>query len=239
MLKNFKSLFIKTDEEEVQEKKPAPTTEKFSFPVNNSTPVQSNYTPNPAPAPVQAGFAQSASDPVINEVLKIYENGLESINMPGYDFYEFYQSVMVAGNSEQAYNMAFQMAKTLDKTITPQKLTHDAEFYISKINEVHSQYTNQGQTKLNSIQEKKAAEKSKLNSEIDQASTRIAQIKVELAQLEGDINTKRAALGKIDDTYFPQEKAIKEKLSANDFAQKTSIDKLNIIKEGILKFIKG
>jgi predicted nucleic acid-binding Zn-ribbon protein len=159
--------------------------------------------------------------------------------MPGYDFYEFYQSVMVAGNSEQAYNMAFQMAKTLDKTITPQKLTHDAEFYISKINEVHSQYTNQGQTKLNSIQEKKAAEKSKLNSEIDQASTRIAQIKVELAQLEGDINTKRAALGKIDDTYFPQEKAIKEKLSANDFAQKTSIDKLNIIKEGILKFIKG
>jgi hypothetical protein len=57
--------------------------------------------------------------------------------------------------------------------------------------------------------------------------------------LETDINNKRNALGKIDETYYTQEKTIKEKLSANDFARKTSIDKLNIIKEGILRYIKG
>jgi hypothetical protein len=232
MIKNFKSLFIKTDEEEETGKKQE-RSEDFSFPVSGKAPVA-------ATAPVPNTPAPSVADPVISEVLSIYENGLESINMPGYDFYEFYQAVSVAGYSnEQAYNMAFQMAKTLDKTITTQKLMHDAEFYISKINEVYSQYVSQGQAKLNSIQDKKASEKSKLNSEIDQATARIAQIKAELHQLETDINNKRTALGKIDENYYPQEKTIKEKLSANDFARKTSIDRLNTVKEGILRFIKG
>ena len=231
MLKNFKSLFVKTDEEDTE---PKPTkTEDISFPVHTPT-------PSAAPTFMPSATPQAISDPTINEVIKVYETGLESINMPGYDFYEFYQSILVAGNSsEQAYNMAFQMAKTLDKTITPQKLTHDAEFYISKINEVYSQYVTQGQAKLNSIQEKKSAEKTKLTAEIDQASSRISQLKAELHQLEADINNKRNSLTKIDDSYYPQEKSIKEKLNANDFARKTSIDKLNIIKDGILRYIKG
>ena len=229
MLKNFKSLFIKTDEEE-PENVPS-QAEKFSFPVNNSnTPA----SPDNIPA------SQSISDPVIAEVLKIYEDGLESINMPGYDFYEFYQTISIAGSpSESSYKMAFQMAKTLDKTITPEKLTRDAEFYISKINEVHSQYVSQGQSKLNSINDKKNAEKQKLTVEIDQASAKIAQLRAEMQQLEADINSKRNILSKVDENHYPQEKALKEKLSANDFAHKTSIDKLNFVKEGIQKFIKG
>lgn len=232
MIKNFKSLFIKSEEEEELAKKQE-RTEDISFPV-------SSHSANSAPAASSFAPAPSVTDPVISEVLTIYENGLESINMPGYDFYEFYQAVSVAGyNNEQAYNMAFQMARTLDKTISSQKLMHDAEFYISKINEVYSQYVSQGQAKLNAIEEKKAAEKNKLNKDIDQATARIAQLKAELHQLETDINNKRTVLGKIDENYYPQEKSIKEKLSANDFARKTSIEKLSTVKEGILKFIKG
>lgn len=69
--------------------------------------------------------------------------------MPGY---EFYQTITVAGSpTEQSYKMAFQMAQILDKSITVEKLMHDAEFYISKINEVHSQYAAQGQAKLNAV----------------------------------------------------------------------------------------
>jgi hypothetical protein len=229
MLKNFKSLFIKTDEEE-PEKAPS-QSEKFSFPVNSTS--ERSVSPSNTPSP------ESISDPAITEVLKVYQDGLESINMPGYDFYEFYQSVSIAGDSEQAYKMAYQMAKTLDKTITTQKLMHDAEFYISKINEVHSQYITKGQAKLNSINDKKNAEKTKLSTEIEQASSRIAQLRTEMQQLESDIAAKRNILGKIDENNYPQEKSIKEKLSANDFAHQTSINKLNNIKEGILKYIKG
>lgn len=231
MLKNWKSLFVKTEGEEAPERKD--TAEPLSFPVGATQPAysQPSYQQTPAPAP--------ATDPTINEVMEVYENGLDSINMPGYDFYEFYKAISSTGNmGEQTYNMAFQMAKTLDKTITAQKLLTDAEFYISKINEVHSQYVAQGQQKLNGIQEKKLGEKSTLNTEIDQGAMRLAQLRVELQELESSLNKKRNTLAKIDESYYPQEKSIREKLNANDTARNVSIQKLNVIKDGIQRFIK-
>lgn len=229
---NWKSLFVKDDEDK-NGKKTEPknkdiSSDSFSFPVNNTTNVQQ---------PVQA--SQPINDPAFNEVLQVYENGLDSINMPGYDFFEFYKTVVSTGiPNEQTYQMAFQMAKTLDKTISPHKLLSDAEFYISKINEVHGQYVSQGQQKLNAINEKKTGEKNHLQSDIDNATRRINELRIELQNLESDINQKRNSLMKVDDTYYPQEKTIRAKLSANDMAKKTSIDKLNMIKEGIQRFIK-
>ena len=225
MVKNWKNLFVKSDE---KESKKESVSESYSFPVNDSSSSQkSNVTPPPV------------ADPTVAEVLKVYEDGLDSINMPGYDFYEFYKTVASTGNpTEQTYLMAYSMAKTLDKTITPSKLLTDAEFYISKINEVHSQYVTQGQQKLNSIQDKKTTEKSQLQSEIDNGARRINELRAELQSLEADINQKRNILVKVDDSYYPQEKSIREKLSANDMARNTSIDKLNAIKEGIKRIIK-
>jgi hypothetical protein len=60
-----------------------------------------------------------------------------------------------------------------------------------------------------------------------------------LQQLEADINQKKSILAKTDESFNPQEKTIREKLMANDMARKISIDKLNSIKEGILKYIKA
>ncbi|RPE13428.1 hypothetical protein EGT74_07885 [Chitinophaga lutea] len=228
MLKNWKSLFLKPDENEA---KPEPASEAPSFPVGNSTPAF-----NPAS---EALTAKVITDPVVSEVLEVYESGLDSINMPGYDFYEFYKAVSTIGVAgEQTYQMAFQMAKTLDKTLTPQKLLLDAEFYISKINEVHNQYVNQGQQKLSALEEQKSSEKTKLTAEVDKASMRITQLRAELQQLEADISHKKTLLSKIDESHYPKEKAVREKLNANDLARKTSIDRLNTIKEGIQRFIK-
>lgn len=228
MIKNWKSLFVKGQDAEPE--KIENKADSFSFPVNN------NNTSTHQPAAQIS--STPANDPVINEVLQVYESGLDSINMPGYDFYEFYKAIHSTNNvGEQTYHMAYQMAKTLDKTITPAKLLQDAEFYISKINEVHSQYVTQGQQKLNSIQTTKNNDKSKLQSEIDQATARISALRAELQQLEADINTKRSTLSRIDEGFAPQERSIREKLMANDHARKNSIDKLNVIKEGIQRFI--
>lgn len=231
MLKNWKNLFVKSDETEVEKKS---SEETLSFPVNNanagSTFTSNSYTPPPTPV----------TDPVVQEVIEVYESGLESINMPGYDFYEFYKAISSTGQAgEHTYQLAYQMAKSLDKTITVQKLMNDAEFYISKITEVHGQYVSQGQSKLRSLEEKKAADKGQLQGEIDRGSARISQLKAELQQLEAEMNQKRGVLSKIDESFYPQEKAVREKLMANDTARKASIDKLNAIKEGIFKFIKA
>lgn len=236
MMKNWKSLFVK--EEGGNAPAAAPTTiqtiekESFTFPVG-----QSNL-PNTIPQH-QPTLATIVDDPAITEVLKVYENGLDSINMPGYDFFEYYKSVTAAGqHNSQLYNMAFQMASALDKTITVQKLLTDAEFYISKINEVHSQYGNQGQQRLNGVLEKKASEKTRLSKDVDQTNQRISQLRSELVQLESDIKQKVESLSQIDAAYLPQEQAIKEKMTANDVARNTSIAKLNVVKEGITNFIK-
>lgn len=229
MMKNWKSLFVKETESETEKK--ATPTESYSFPVGGDAPV--------IPA-ASAAASSSAIDPVVKEVLDVYESGLDSINMPGYDFYEFYKAITsIAQVNESTYQLAYQMAKSLDKTITAQKLMTDAEFYISKINEVHGQYVSQGQQKLHSLQEKKNTDKDKLQREIDAGAARITQLRAELQQLEAEVNQKRGALAKTDESFYPQEKAVREKLMANDMARKVSIDKLNSIKEGILKYIKA
>lgn len=222
-------MFVKGDEEETPRKESP--SESFSFPVNSA--------PSYAPQPQMQAPPPPVSDPAVNEVLQVYENGLDSINMPGYDFYEFYKTVISTGNpTEQTYNMAFQMAKTLDKSITPTKLLGDAEFYISKINEVHGQYVSQGQQKLNSLQEKRSGERIALQKEIDGTVQRIASLRTELQNLENELTLKRGQLSKVDEGYTPQEKVVREKLAANDHARKASIDKLNMIKDGIQRYVK-
>jgi len=180
MSKNWKSLFVKQEDQ-------APETTSVnspSFPISNQSSEGGTFIP------VKTEDASNNAD--VKEVMGIYEKGLDSINMPGYDFYEFYKAVSTAGyNNEQAYNMAYQMAKTMDTTVSVQKLVTDAEFYISKINEVHSQYVTQGQQKLNQLKEKKASEKNELNKSLDQATMRVAHLRAELGQLETEIKIKR------------------------------------------------
>lgn len=234
MLKNWKSLFVKQeDAESPEEPEPARTrsNENLTFPIQTARENEKTDT-------TTQHALKSSNDTALPEVLKAYETGLDSINMPGYDFYEFYKAIESTGNnSEQAYKMAFQMAKTLDKTITPGKFLHDAEFYISKINEVHNDYVRQGQQKLQAIQEKKQGEKGKLINEIDTATQRIAQIRSELTQLEAEISTKRSLLNRIDKNTVPQEKSIQDKLHANDHAHMVSIEKLNVVKQCIQRYI--
>lgn len=227
MLKSWKHLFVKTDEPTAGKEE---ATEAFSLPA--SEPI--------APAAGKSSITPvKAQDAAVSEVIEVYESGLESINMPGYDFYEFYQAITITGQTgDHTYQLAFQMARSMDKTITVQKLLQDAEFYISKINEVHGQYVGQGQAKLRSLEERKLADKGQLQCEIDQGAARIAQLRAELQQLESTVGQQKGMLAKIDEGFAPQERSVREKLAANDAARSISIDKLQKIREGISRFIK-
>ena len=180
MIKNWKSLFVKSNE---GEEKNIASKEQLSFPVSRESGGTEKF---------EAPVAMPISNPAINEVMKVYESGLDSINMPGYDFYEFYMAISSTGPAgEQTYNMAFQMAKSMDKTISSQKLVNDADFYISKINEVYNDYVAQGQQKLNSLQEQKNMERSKLSTDIEHSNARLVQLKAELKQLEAQLNQQK------------------------------------------------
>ena len=249
MKKSWKNLFFKdeddssyddtfTNKSEKTERKTS--SDSFSFPVNKQTTSSSANLPETnAPAsssPPQAGIL---ANPFATEILDIYEKGLDSINMPGYDFYEFYRSVSVADglNNEQAYKMAYQMAQVMDKTITSVKLVKDADFYISKINEVHKEYVTQGQQKLKLIDDQKKSEKNQLTRDVEISNARIAQLKEEILKLEKDVIEKSNKLNGIDAENQVSESEIREKLSANDQAKSTILNRLNLAKENIIRFI--
>jgi predicted nucleic acid-binding Zn-ribbon protein len=228
-MKNWKSLFIKGDDTTMD--KPEQNSSVYNFPTENIS-LENSTT-------VEAANTTSIDRSVLSEVVAVYEKGIDSINMPGYDFYEFYKAISsISEAGEQSYNMAFTMAKSMDNSVSGQKLLTDAEFYISKINEVHSQYTMQGQQKLNALETKKNESKNKLTHEIDQCVSQINNLRNQLQVLESDLNQKRIKLSAIDSTYFPQETAIRQKLLANDSAKQISVSKLLSVKDNIQKFIK-
>lgn len=227
-MKSWKTLFVRDNE--TGEQNQAKSTDSFSFPAAINTPPSSG-TVNPG-----TGVVEQA---VINEVLMVYEKGIDSINMPGYDFYEFYKAIgSITNAGEQAYQMAYQMAKSMDSSLSTQKLLSDAEFYISKINEVHNQYSMQGQQKISSLEAKKNDEKNKLTADINDATQQVNQLRTQMQELEAQINQKRTRLTAVDGDYLPQENTIRQKLLANDNAKQMSILKLSSVKDGIQNFIK-
>lgn len=225
-MKSLKSLFIKEDSEEEQPE------EKIAFPVTEAS-SDASYTPS-TPSP-----SASSSNPYLSEIIEVYEKGLESINMPGYDFYDFYLAVKAAGaQNEAVYKMAFQMGKTMDSTVTAQKLANDAEYYISKINDVYKTYSEKGGQKLNSLEAELKTEKENLTGEVNRIESDINKMRQQIMAAEQKLQETRNDLVKVSSKYKPQQDVIKQKLQANEQAMNVSIQKLNSIKEAITKYIK-
>lgn len=222
-MKSLKNLFIKDESEENEPE------EKIAFPV-----VDSSSGFNLPTSPKSSG-----TNPYLNEIIEVYEKGLESINMPGYDFYDFYQAVKAAGaQNEAVYKMAFQMGKTMDSSITSHKLSSDADYYISKINDVYKTYAEKGSQKLNGLEAELTAEKEKLTGEVNEIEAGINKMRQQIMAMEQKLSETRNDLAKVTNKYKPQQDVIKQKLQANDQAMQVSIEKLNSIKEAITKYIK-
>jgi hypothetical protein len=221
-MKSLKNLFIKEEEE------PEESEQKPSFPISGA-----NSSPSNRPGP-----ATNTSNPYLGEIVEVYEKGLESINMPGYDFYDFYLAIKAAGTqNESIYKMAFQMGKTMDANISPQKLASDAEFYVSKINEVYQTYAQKGSEKLRGLEEEQKAERENLTNQAKILEADIHRLKQEIITMEQKLSEARGHLTKVNEKYKPQEDLIKQKLMANDQAMQVSVQKLNSVKEGIMKHI--
>jgi hypothetical protein len=225
-MKSLKHLFIKEDSEEEQPE------EKMAFPVEPASSPNASFS-QPAASP------STSSNPYLNEIIEVYEKGLESINMPGYDFYDFYLAVKAAGaQNEAVYKMAFQMGKTMDSGITAQKLAADADYYISKINDVYKTYSEKGGQKLNGLEDESKTEKESLTNEVNQIEAEINKMRQQIMAMEQKLSETRNNLVKVSSKYKPQQDVIRQKLQANDQAMQVSIQKLNFIKDAITKYIK-
>ena len=229
----FSDLFIKNGDapKEVAPQKPSmpSSTTKFPTPTEQSTPLfNASQTPAFTSTPVSGGMSQEH----LNNAIEVYQRGFDSLNQPGYDFYEFYQAVVAAGiDNPQIYQMAFMMGNGMDKSITKDKLLQQSDFYLNEITKVHSEYVTKGSAKRQELEQAKTNENQSLLTELEMMKQQLEAIKVQIADRE---NKLQAIGGK----YEPKINEVNSKLAANETAKNTIVNSINQVKNGIISNLK-
>jgi hypothetical protein len=253
---DFKKLFIIPDEnpdDKLENKRPETKksesgtkfpTDTTSFPSVESQPiVEPISTPPPAnslfgfgstPAPKVETYVPNIGSPNgvsaerLAKTADMYQKGFEALNQPGYDFFEFYQSIVGADgvNNPQFYKMALSMGVAMDKTITKDKLIMQSEFYISEIQKQYQEFSGQGTAKRNSILSQKSNEAQALTGELD-------LMHQQLEMLQTQIKDRESKLAVIDSKYAPMLSEVDEKIMANDMVKDKLIGSLESVKNGI------
>ncbi len=228
---NWKALFINEEEGSNTAKNtpaaPKPTvttTTTSSFP-KTSAPVSKFPNSIPTAPPVNLGAAVSNS--VLNTIIEMYESGFESLNKPGYDFYEFFKAIKAVGsNDPSAYKMALVMAQSADPKMNKSTLLNEADFYIKEIEKVHQQYSVQGNKKRSLILETQNSKKSSLDTQIKDLERR-------LLEMQNQISEKRNQLQSMDSEIINDISEIDQKIMANDKARNKILETIGTVVNGI------
>lgn len=231
----FKDLFINNEnstedkKEVVQEK----TTTTFASKFPSSGPTAEPTVAAPVARPVATSAAITPDNPAcaphMDKIMGLYENGFESLNMAGYDFYEYFQAVVQTGvNNPAMYAMALTMAQSMDKTVTKETLISQSQFYIDEINKVYNGYVENGDSKRKSLLAAKSNEETTLTNELSGINNEIAR----LTQMK---ITKEAELTTIDGKYSPEITDVECKSMANDIAKERIIATITTVVDGINK----
>lgn len=238
----LKDLFIVSDESSenkpVQEPVKQTTTKFPSSEPKTETPSTSvfasfGFGSNPTPAPTPSFPTNTAvSNEALAKALDMYENGFDSLNQPGYDFYEFYKAVMAGGIDNPAiYGMAFGMGTAMDRTITKDKLLQQSDFYITEINKVYNDYVAKGNAKRQEVLNQKNHENESLVGELSLMKQQLEQLQIQIADRENKLSV-------IDSKYGPMLSEVENKIAANDMAKEKIVGSIEQVKNGIINNLK-
>lgn len=205
---------------------PKKEPEVVSFPQTSSAPtfpVESVSQPNTN----AVNTAPVSCEPYMQKVMQMYEEGFDSLNQTGYDFYEYFKAVLKAGVSNPlVYQMALQMAQGMDATVTKETLIAQSDFYVKELEKVFNSYIGEGVGKKNStILDKEKESKSLSESLITIAS--------QIEKLNKEKEEKEQALRGIEGKYAPIIQEIDCKLLANETARNTLVSSIKNVVQGI------
>lgn len=241
---NLKSLIFADSGEDkkskaTETKKPDAKTFKSKFPSDNtmSTPKKdssfkasstfNSKTSFPNATSVPASVDAVSCGPHLDNIMSMYEQGFDSLNQSGYDFYEYFKSVIKVGSDNpEMYKMAFTMGQSMEPTVSKASLVNQSKFYIDEITSVHRHYVETGKSKLDEMVRLKESEESGLRQEI-------IDVEAEIERLKAIRNQKTNELSTIDGKYANEIHDVKCKLMANDVARDSIISSINKVVTGI------
>jgi hypothetical protein len=225
---SFKSLFV-TDEE--GDKKETVKQTGFKFPVAETAQVSTPFF-STAEKVEPAQFTGAPTAEHLDNARTIYSNAFENLNKPGFDFYEYFQSVAHGGiNNPQTYTMAFAMGSAMEKTLTKDLLLQQADYYIGEINKGYNDFIQKGSGKKQALVDQKTNEAKSLTNELD-------LMRQQLEALQLQISDRQNKLQQIDTKYGPQISEVDSKLAANDTAKNELVGAINQVKQGITNNLK-
>lgn len=217
----FKDLFFTTDSEKKTESKQPVVEPTYNSPTYvGSDKVATNPSVTITPE-------NPACTPHVEKIMKLYEDGFNSLNLEGYDFFEFFQAVVKVGASNPAmYNMAFTMAQAMDSKVTKETLLSQSTYYIDEIEKVYKSYVDNGNIKKQDALMAKSNETSTLTKEL-------ADINSDILRLNELKVNKEGELSRIDNKYTPEITDIECKLMANEVARERIIGSIKSVVDGI------
>lgn len=225
-------------EKKSEDKKPKKQETEMKFPTSTEKKVKPvaakkeplfSFPETTAPDPIPQVKVTETCEPYMDDVLDLYEKGFAALNKDGYDFYEYYKSVLEVGADNPAtYKMALSMANTMDPSVSKTTLLDEEGYYTEEINKVHDHYQSQGEQKQASIRLAKQGEEDSLKQELDSVQEQMQALKAK----EGRLNR---AIQAIDTKYAGQLHEITCKLEANSTAKEEIFRSINKIKTGIIK----
>lgn len=230
----LKDLIFKSDEKdakqpkrEVVETEQSESSSGVKFPDNeplfNNTAPKSSVFPDTS---IQDDDVPLSCQPHIDKVVQMYEDGFASLDQQGFDFYEFFQSILKGGiNNPAAYRMAFEMANTMTD-ITKEKLISQSDFYLTEINKVYKNYVDAGLKKERQLKTSKGSEESNLRKEV-------SDLNKEIQRLELLRDQKQSQLNSIDNRYQEEVDDLHCKTQANQIAKDRLVGKIETVVQGI------
>lgn len=230
-MSSWKNLIF-ADAEDSGNKKETPKKEtktfesKFPTDSANAGSEQSPTPVNVVTPPIAVSPTTAACEPHMDKILDMYETGFNNLNMEGYDFFEFYQAILKAGNKPETFSMALTMASTMDSSITKEKLLEQAQYYLDEISKVHQDYDGRGNAKKNEVVSQKENERQTLVNELNDIDAQINELQTLKSQ-------KQQSLYGIDTTYQPRLTDIDCKLMANNEAKNKLVASINSVVSGI------
>ena len=234
---SLRSLLFTSEDGDKKKEVKGDATASFQgkFPSSNdtSTPEVTNAfgsnksVSSPSFTPSAISPDNPSCEPHLDKIMGMYEKGFDDLNQDGYDFYEFFKSIIGAGvNNTALYPMALTMAKGMDSSVSKDSLINQSNFYITEIKKVHTHYETQGNKKNQDTIRLKDSEESALKSEVE-------SIEAELNRLSSLKIQKEKELSSIDAKYTPQITEIGCKLMANNMAKDRILGSINSVVNGI------
>lgn len=223
---NWKSLFINEEEAASEQEQPKVNAKPEAKARASSTSASdANGSGSKFPEHLSRSTVEDTS--ILNNVVDMYEAGFESLNQPGYDFYEFFKAIKAVGsNDPQVYKMAFTMAQGVDPKVTKNTLLTQADYYIAEIDKVHKQYETQGSSKKDEIQSTQKRRKDNLTSEISALERKLLEIQTQISE-------KKNELQSIDVKLISEVAEIDQKIIANNQARTKITETIMTVVNGI------